>query len=163
MASFTPFTPNNVLSTTSTATTPTTTKKVVRVAAGLIIKGNTFLIAQRTGKRHLAGFWEFPGGKIEENETAAQACQRELNEELHCKVAIDSYFLTCKYEYEEFILNMDVYLCHLPPQEETQCVEHAALKFISAAEIDSYNFAPADLQFLPNIKRLMLALQRHSL
>lgn len=158
MASFTPFNSNRTLNSIDS-----TTKKIVRVAAGIIIKDNTFLIAQRNNKRHLAGFWEFPGGKIEDNESAVQACQRELKEELHCMVAIDSYFLTCKYEYEDFILNMDMYLCHLPPHEKIQCVEHAELKFINADEIDSYNFAPADLQFLPNIKQLMLALQRHKL
>ena len=157
------------MSTTSTATpnstlTPATnpSKKVVRVAAGLIIKDYSFLIAQRSGKRHLAGFWELPGGKIEAHETPAQTCQREISEELHCQVAVDSYFLTCTYDYEDFTLSMDVYLCHLLPGEHLECAEHSALKFITVDEIDSFNFAPADIQFLPNIKALMQSLKRKS-
>lgn len=137
-----------------------TPKKVVRVAAAMIIQDDTFLIAQRAGKRHLAGYWEFPGGKIEEHETPAQACQREIYEELHCKISVDSYFLTCEYEYEDFILSMDVFLCHLLEGEQVISTEHSGLKFIRADEIDSIDFAPADIQFLPNIKKLMGSLQR---
>ena len=70
--------------------------KVVRVAAALIIAGERFLIAQRSGQRHLSGYWEFPGGKIEPGESAVQACQREILEELGCQIGVDSYFLTCE-------------------------------------------------------------------
>lgn len=135
-------------------------KKVVYVAAGLIIQDDTFLIAKRAGKRHLVGYWELPGGKIEAGENPAQACQREISEELHCKVGIDSYFLTCTYEYEDFILSMDVYICHLLPGESLECTEHSAIKFIHASEIDDYEFAPADVQFLPNIKEFMHSIER---
>lgn len=154
-------TPQDTPAVADTALNPA--KKVVRVAAGLIIKDDTFLIAQRAGKRHLVGFWELPGGKIEPNENPAHACQREIQEELHCLVGIDSYFLTCTYEYDDFTLSMDVYICHLLPGEAVECSEHSALKFIRADEIDDYTFAPADVQFLPNIKALMQGLEKQQL
>lgn len=132
-------------------------QKVVRVAAALIIAGERFLIAQRSGQRHLSGYWEFPGGKIEPGESAVQACQREILEELGCQIGVDSYFLTCEYDYPEFHLSMDLFLCHLleGEHEKLNSGEHQALKFITAEEMDGVNFAPADLDFLPNIKRLM--------
>lgn len=134
--------------------------RVVRVAAALIIAGDKFLIAQRSGKRHLTGYWEFPGGKIEAGESAVQACQREILEELGCKISVDSYFLTCEHDYEDFHLSMDLFLCHIleGEQEKLNSNEHQALKFITADEMDGINFAPADIAFLPNIKKLMQSL-----
>ena len=139
------------------------TRKVVRVAAALIVAGDKFLIAQRSGQRHLTGYWEFPGCKIEPGESAVQACQREILEELGCRIGVDSYFLTCEHDYDDFHLSMDLFLCHLleGEHEKLNSNEHQALKFITPAEMGEVNFAPADLAFLPNIKRLMHSLATH--
>ena len=139
------------------------TRKVVRVAAALIVAGDKFLIAQRSGQRHLTGYWEFPGCKIEPGESAVQACQREILEELGCRIGVDSYFLTCEHDYADFHLSMDLFLCHLleGEHEKLNSNEHQALKFITPAEMGEVNFAPADLAFLPNIKRLMHSLATH--
>ena len=139
------------------------TRKVVRVAAALIVAGDKFLIAQRSGQRHLTGYWEFPGGKIEPGESAVQACQREILEELGCRIGVDSYFLTCEHDYDDFHLSMDLFLCHLleGEHEKLNSNDHQALKFITPAEMGEGNFAPADLAFLPNIKRLMHSLATH--
>ena len=121
------------------------------------------LNAQRSGQRHLTGYWEFPGGKIEPGESAVQACQREILEELGCRIGVDSYFLTCEHDYDDFHLSMDLFLCHLleGEHEKLNSNEHQALKFITPAEMGEVNFAPADLAFLPNIKRLMHSLATH--
>lgn len=144
--------------TTANSTVDPSDKRIVRVAAGMIIDGEQFLIARRAGARHLAGKWEFPGGKIEHGESPVFACKREILEELGCEIAVDSFFLNCHYEYEDFILSMDLYLCHLLPGQSPHCSEHSEIKFITADAIDSIDFAPADIQFLPNIKKLMASL-----
>lgn len=139
-------------------------RRTVRVAAALIVSENKFLIARRSGRRHLAGYWEFPGGKIEPGETPAQACHREILEELGCNISVDSYFLTCEYDYEDFHLSMDLFLCHLLPgeYEHVNSTEHQEVRFISAEEMDNFEFAPADLDFLPDIKKLMGTLVAHA-
>lgn len=59
--------------------------KRIRVAVGVILQGDCVLVAQRQPGQHLAGYWEFPGGKIEPEETLASALRRELSEELGLK------------------------------------------------------------------------------
>lgn len=135
-----------------------TDKKTVAVAAALIVDQNKFLIAKRSKGRHLAGYWEFPGGKINEGESAAQACAREIKEELDCTISVDSYFLTCHHEYDDFNLAMDIYICHLHQgQQPKQSEAHDELRFISVEEMDEIEFALADIAFLPNIKEFMLS------
>lgn len=139
-------------------TQPAEQKKTVRVAAALIVQDDRFLIARRSEGRHLAGYWEFPGGKIEAGESAQSACSREVHEELGCVIAVDSYFLTCNHEYEDFNLSMDVYICHMMPGEKVTASEaHSELRWITPDEMDSVEFAPADIAFLPNIRKFMQA------
>lgn len=147
----------------NTNSVPTSTKKTVAVAAALIVEHDKFLIAKRSAGRHLAGYWEFPGGKINEGESAAQACAREVKEELDCTISVDSYFLTCHHEYEDFILSMDIYVCHLQPEQTPVASEaHDDLRFITVDEMDEVEFAPADIAFLPNIKNFMLSYSKVS-
>lgn len=137
------------------------TKKNIKVAAALITQGDKFLIAKRAVGRHLADFWEFPGGKIEKGETASEACRREILEELNCRVSVDSYFLSCHHEYEDLTVDLDLYICHLLDGEEPQLSDsHSELQFITADEMDNFGFAPADYDFLPKVKDFMKAAER---
>ena len=143
---------------TNLSSAPSNGKKVVAVAAALIVDQDKFLIAKRSSGRHLEGYWEFPGGKIDAGESAAQACAREVKEELGCTISVDSYFLTCHHEYEDFNLAMDIYVCHLHPgQEPHKSDVHDEIRFIGVDEMDNIDFAPADIAFLPNIKEFMLS------
>lgn len=134
--------------------------QTVRVAAALILQGTSFLVAQRHGKRHLAGYYELPGGKIEENESPEQACIREIKEELGCTIEVERYFLTCEYDYPEVDrhLSMDVFICHLAEGESIEMREHSDLRFVDKDSMDEIEFAPADIQFLPQIKELLAQL-----
>ena len=139
-----------------TTTLNSAKKKTVAVAAALIVDHDKFLISKRSAGRHLAGYWEFPGGKINQGETGAQACAREIKEELNCTISVDSYFLTCHHEYDDFNLVMDIYICHLQPGQIVQVSDaHDELRFISVEQMDDIEFAPADYDFLPNIKSFM--------
>jgi 8-oxo-dGTP diphosphatase len=60
--------------------------RLIRVAVGILQRDNKVLVAKRPGDKPYSGFWEFPGGKIEENESAGDALRRELLEELGINV-----------------------------------------------------------------------------
>lgn len=138
-------------------------EKIVHVAAALIVKGDQFLVAKRSAGRHLEGYWEFPGGKVENNESPAEACRREVLEELKCRISVDSFFLTCEHPYDEMNIKLDLYICHLLDGEEPELSDaHDELRFIRAAEMDTVEFAPADIDFLPKVKEFIEANNRCS-
>lgn len=84
--------------------------KIIKVVCAIIIKDNDVLIAQRSSGE-FCGLWEFPGGKIEEKETAPEALTREIREELNMEINILNYFTTIEYDYTAFHLSMICYIC----------------------------------------------------
>ena len=75
--------------------------KVVEVAAGLVYREGRYLIARRKSGVHLAGFWEFPGGKREPGETLEECLRRELLEELSIRIDVPIPFQIVRHEYAE--------------------------------------------------------------
>lgn len=137
------------------------TKKHVHVAIALIVDGDQFLVAKRTGNRHLSGFWELPGGKIESGESPVHACIREVREELGCEIGVDSYFMTHEHEYEDRVVTLEIFLCHLLDGETVHNLEHAEVRFITINEMDRLEFAPANMYFMKNIKDLVFSMKRN--
>lgn len=128
-------------------------KKIIKVI-GAIIKNNEneILCALRSKDMNLSGFWEFPGGKLEEGETPEKAIVREIREELSCEVEFDSLFSATTYEYEEYILNLMIAKCNLI-EGQPLAKEHAKLLWLPLDYIESLNWAPADIQA---VKKLIL-------
>ena len=87
-------------------------KKRVHIAAGIILNADAtqVFITQREAKAHKGGFWEFPGGKVEENESVEQAVIRELEEEVGIKASAPEPFLSMSHDYPEKALSFDFYL-----------------------------------------------------
>lgn len=83
--------------------------KTINVVAGVIKRDNKIFCCQRANKGNLALKWEFPGGKIEVDETAKEALIRELKEELDIISTVGKYIMTVNHQYDEFLLNMEVY------------------------------------------------------
>ena len=77
-----------------------TPRKTINVVGAAIVKDGKVLCAQREKAESLAGFWEFPGGKIEPHETARQALHREIEEELLCEVEVANEVCTSSYDYD---------------------------------------------------------------
>ncbi len=103
------------------------------------------LLAQRPAHKHLGLKWEFAGGKVELGEAPEAALIRELKEELGCDVTIDRALPSFTHDYGTVTIEMLPFLCQLTPKSAApQPHEHVALQWVSLAEIDTVDLAPAD-------------------
>ncbi|HEY6578539.1 MAG TPA: (deoxy)nucleoside triphosphate pyrophosphohydrolase [Rhizomicrobium sp.] len=126
------------------------------VACALIDADGRVLIAQRPASKAMAGLWEFPGGKVKEEERPEQALIRELREELGIEVKEDCLapFSFASHRYPEFHLLMPLYVCR--KWEGQPCAhEHQALKWIYPPQLRSYPMPQADLPLIPMLCDLL--------
>lgn len=125
--------------------------KIVEVVAAIIFRDGELFATQR-GYGEWKDWWEFPGGKIEQGETAEEALKREIREELSTEINVDSYLCTVEYDYPKFHLVMHCYMCSLLT-DSLHLNEHEAARWLDNDELDSVKWLPADVEV---IKRLML-------
>ena len=124
--------------------------KTIHVVAAVIRDGGRILATQRGYGEYKDG-WEFPGGKIEKDETPQQALVREIREELDIGVTVGKCLTTIEYDYPAFHLSMQCFwaaICNGEPVLK----EHEASKWLSAEELDDIAWLPADLAIIPLIK-----------
>ena len=120
------------------------------VAAIITNKEGKILIAQRSLKKAQGGLWEFPGGKIEKNESKEDAIVREIKEELNMNIICDGYFDKKIYEYPDKIINLIALKCTMIG-ESYDVLEHEQIAWITKEEFENYEFAPADIYFVEKI------------
>lgn len=125
-------------------------KKTIRVVGAAIIDNGKILIAQRpySDKTYKSLKWEFPGGKIEPDETEKEAIIREIREELDCDIEVDALLPEIEHEYSDFILRMTICLCHLQPASVPKCLEHNSIRWHTPAELPTLDWAAADARCL---------------
>ena len=121
------------------------------VTAGVLFERRRLLICQRPPRDHLAGLWELPGGKVEPNETNEQCLARELQEELGIDAIIGTFLATSEYTYDGGAIRLVAYRVISYAAKITPRF-HSDTRFVSAAEIDRFTFAPADLPLIAKIK-----------
>lgn len=92
----------------------------------------------------------FPGGKMEAGETPEEALVREIREELSTEISVDKFLHTVEYDYPQFHLTMHCYLCSLL-NDALHLNEHEAARWLSAADLRSVRWLPADEALLPMI------------
>ena len=128
--------------------------------AGAVINNDEgqILVAQRPYSEvsYKSYKWEFPGGKVEENESPREALEREIREELDCEIIIEKNIGKLEYEYPDFKLRMDLFLCRLKEGSLPRAVEHNQIKWISPEEMDSLDWLEADYKILPLIKKQLI-------
>jgi 8-oxo-dGTP diphosphatase len=122
------------------------------VVAGVIVAESMVLIAQRTRPPELAGRWELPGGKVAAGETEPEALARELAEELGVDVAVGPR-LGDDIELNEST-TLRAYQATLI-RGEPHPHDHAALRWVSAAQVHEIDWVPADRGFLPALNRML--------
>ena len=125
--------------------------KNIHVSAAIIMKDNKIFVTQR-GYGEFKDWWEFPGGKIEEGETPEECLKREIKEELEADINIDKYLCTVEYDYPNFHLKMECFICSLI-DGHLELVEAEDAKFIIKDQLDSIDFLPADLLVVKELKK----------
>lgn len=128
-------------------------EKKIEVVAGVIFDENKVLATQR-GYGKYEGYWEFPGGKIEEGETHKQALVRELKEELEVEVEVGEIMTTINYNYPDFQLVMYCYKTKIIGGE-IKLLEHKDYCFVDANHIMLLDWLPADLGFVKELKEYL--------
>ena len=129
----------------------------VQVCAAVIRKGGRILLATRPQGKHLAGCWEFPGGKVKPGETYEQCIQRELLEELGLCVAVADELAEQEFDYPEKKVVLHFMECELnsddgPVPQEGQCAEWFLPEDAAALDL-----APADAAFIRKYKALLVS------
>lgn len=127
-------------------------KKLIKVVGAVIEnENNEILCALRSPKMSLPNMWEFPGGKVEENEELSEAIVREINEELKCHIECLGIFNNNTHEYENVIVNLITMKCRI--KEGTPIAsEHAKLIWLKRECLESLVWAPADV---PAVRQLI--------
>lgn len=126
----------------------------IPVVTGLIRKGDKVLVGQRPVGNTLAGNWEFPGGKIEKNESPEQALVRELNEELGIDAEVGALKLASTHTFGEtgiIILFYEVLFWKGVPK----AVHHMELKWVTAPELKDLSIPDANRRILDRIEECL--------
>jgi 8-oxo-dGTP diphosphatase len=122
-------------------------KKEVEVVAAVIHQGDLFYVVQRPFKGEVGGKWEFPGGKIEANESKEEALRREIKEELNLNLKIEKFLLTSNHEYKTFMIKLHFYLCTLQDGKPI-LTQHISQQWVHKRDMNTIDFADADLAVL---------------
>lgn len=118
---------------------------MITVVAALIEKDNKFLIAKRsTGEPNVLGKWEFPGGKVQENESEFTAIEREIYEEFELNVKAEKFIINNVCEYPNKTVDLRLYKCKYL-NGEFNLHDHSEYKWVSKNEILNYDLALADI------------------
>ena len=124
---------------------------MIDVVAGIIKnKEGKILIARRNLTKAQGGLWEFPGGKIEPNETKEEAIVREIKEEFNMDIICNGYFDKKEYEYPTRTINLIALNCTMVG-DSYEVLEHEEIAWITKEEFKNYEFAPADIYFVEKI------------
>ena len=123
--------------------------KTIRVAAAIIIENGKVFATQR-GYGEFKDGWEFPGGKIEPDETPEAAIVREIREELDTEVDVVELLDTVEYDYPKFHLSMDCFICKIR-SGDLVLKEHEAAKWLTKETLGSVEWLPADLGLVEKI------------
>ena len=123
--------------------------KMIEVVAAIIIKDGKVFATQR-GYGEFQGWWEFPGGKIENGECPEEALVREIHEELDAEISVGELLETVEWDYPNFHLTMHCFICNLL-SESVHLNEHEAATWLTHETLRSVKWLPADEILLDKI------------
>ena len=125
---------------------------MTEVVAALIWEGERFLICQRPAHKTRGLLWEFVGGKVEPGESKEAALIRECREELGITLRVGDVFMDVLHEYPDLTVHLTLYNAAIA-DGQPRLLEHNAMAWITPAEIPLYDFCPADVEILAEIRR----------
>ena len=131
--------------------------KTVRVVAAVIcdsLNKKTKIYATARGYGEYKGWWEFPGGKIENAETPEEALVREIREELTAEISVGELIKTVEYDYPTFHLSMDCFWAEVI-SGQLELKEAEAARWLRKEELLDVKWLPADLEVIEEVRCLM--------
>ena len=121
---------------------------MLKVVAALIKKDNKILIAKRsTGNKDVIGKWEFPGGKVEENETEKQAIEREIKEEFDILVRAEKFITNVISKDKKSEIDLKLYLCKYI-DGKIKLNDHSDYKWVDKDDILDFDLADLDVELV---------------
>ena len=127
--------------------------KTIKVTAAIIVHNGQIFATQR-GYGEFKDGWEFPGGKVEANESLEDALVREIKEELDTEIEVGELLDTIEYDYPNFHLSMACFICTVK-SGELILKEHEAAKWLNKDNLDSVEWLPADQGLLGKIREYL--------
>jgi 8-oxo-dGTP diphosphatase len=115
----------------------------IRVVAAMIEEGGRYLITQRRPTAVLPLLWEFPGGKVEPDESDSAALEREVLHRLGVSVGVGKLISFVRHPYERYIIDLHLYECHLTAGTPKKLNVHD-FAWVQSDEFEHYSFTPAD-------------------
>ena len=124
----------------------------VEVVAAVVQRDGRYLITRRLEGTHLAGLWEFPGGKILPAEQPEEALRREMKEELGVTASVGKLIETVTWTYPEKTVRILFFSCSMHGEPCPQ--ERQEMLWVEAAELPNYEFPAADLRLVERLARV---------
>ena len=118
--------------------------KVIRVVAAVVERGGLYLITQRRAEAVLAGLWEFPGGRVEPDESDEDALRRELAERLGVEAVIGARLSERHTVYPEYEVTLVLYSATFPEEQSPAIGRIADFRWIASSDFEKYPFPAAD-------------------
>ncbi|MFL2509065.1 MAG: (deoxy)nucleoside triphosphate pyrophosphohydrolase [Candidatus Pseudothioglobus sp.] len=113
------------------------------VVAAIIKKDDCYLLAKRNKEKYMGLKWEFPGGKVEKDESFEEALSREILEELNVNIEIHNKVAEERYQDDEINIVLHYYMCSLIDRDIVLS-EHEAIKWVKKQDFLNYEFVPGD-------------------
>lgn len=126
------------------------------VSAAVIVEGARVLLTQRVQGAHLAGAWEFPGGKVEDGESPAEALVRELREEIGVEAVVGDVLDVTYWRYPQKDVLLIFYRASVA-SGEVRDLGVAAHAWVTRDALDGYEFPPADVGVLARLREILAA------
>ena len=120
---------------------------MIDVVAAVIKKNNLYFIAQRNRNKHFAYYWEFPGGKVDKQETFENALKREIKEELSINIKVFNHIASEKHKDEKIDVNVHYYLCE-SLNKNIILSEHEDMKWLQKNDLKQFKMAPGDSKII---------------
>ena len=124
---------------------------MIDVVAAVIKKNNYYFIAQRNRHKHFAYHWEFPGGKVDSQETFENALKREIREELSIDIRILNHIASEKHKDEKIDVNVHYYLCK-SLNDNIILSEHEDMNWLQKNDLKQLKMAPGDSKIIKYLK-----------
>lgn len=127
---------------------------MIKVVAALIENDNKVLLARRsTGDINVFGKWEFPGGKVEQDENEFKAIEREIKEEFELTIKAREFITNNVCEYPAKVVDLRLYKCDYV-SGEFNLHDHSEYKWVDKEELLKYDLAPADIPLAEYVKKV---------